>query len=75
MGKKRSYKEQLPPGQGYDYDPKTHWEIKKEKAPPADIERWENRRLSRTNLDHFYPDDHGLGSPNDSDDYSDESHP
>lgn len=73
MGKK-NYKEKLPNGQGYDLDPKTVWENKKDKKNPF-FEKNEERRLSKSNLDHFFPDQHGLGSPADYDDYSDESHP
>ncbi len=73
MGKK-TYKEKLQSGQGYDLDPKSVWENKIDKKNPS-IERNEERRLSGSNLDHFFPDQCGLGSPSDYDDYSEESHP
>lgn len=55
-------------------DPKTVWENKKDKKNPF-FEKNEERRLSKSNLDRFFPDLHGLGSPAEYDDYSDESHP
>ncbi len=73
MDKKKSYKEKLQHGQGYDLEPKTPWEIKKDKSDSRNREFDEERRLSGVNLDHYYRDDQGLGSPIDHDDYGDES--
>lgn len=73
MSKKKSYKEKLLHGQGYDLEPKTHWEIKKDRCNSRNIDYDEERRLSGVNLGHFYRDQNGLGSPIEHDDYSDES--
>jgi hypothetical protein len=71
---KKSYKEKLPNGQGKDLEPKNHWENKAKKKNPF-VERDENRRLSGSNLDHYFPDQHGLGSPSDHDDFGEDSFP
>jgi len=72
--KKKSYKEQLPNGQGSDLDPKSVWENKRQQKAPSN-EANESRRLSGSNLDHFFYDRNCLGSPAEYDDFSDESHP
>lgn len=73
MGK-NSYKEELPHGQGKNLDPKDYWELKSDKRNPFK-EKDESRRLDKTNLDHYYSDDHGLGSPSSSDDFGEDSFP
>ena len=72
MAKRQSYKEELPKGQGMDLDPRSVWENKNDKRNKLNQDK-EERRLDKSNLDHFYSDRHGLGSPIKADDYSEDS--
>jgi hypothetical protein len=74
LPRKRTYREQLPNGQGYDLEPKSYWENKTEKNKFFK-ESDEERRLDKNNLDHYFPDQRGLGSPSKEDDYSEDSYP
>lgn len=74
--KKRNYREKKQHGQGYDLEPKSHNEIKSQKNKnPLAKESDEESRLSGSKSQQYFKDQHGLGSPLNYDDYSDESFP